>query len=390
MQQYLSPRFPNLFTSNSDIAMTFKQFTIRFVIGYGLLMIVIGIFNRVVDPAWYYREVEIKGFNAVKPEYLSFERTVKPALLKRYQPEAIILGSSYSEIGFDPTNANFTDNGKLESMSFAFARASWPEVQCAFEFALKHSQIKRAVIGIHPGNLPLSDCEKSFAPLMHFNAIDALFTYSALEYSIKTLKKQKERESTHTKEGMFFYNRARNPIPFFINGLKARASGCKKNSANKKALRPSIERKLDLSGLQRMIDSAKAHDVELVIFAYPKHAYLLELEKQCGGQEAEWQNMNQIASMIDADSEGKYRAWQFYGYNDVFAQPVRKTTGLWQDARHFNFEVGNLMLADMFDQSRPPTYARPLDMKYSDFLNERKAYLLLHPEFKAEMRKVFY
>jgi len=370
--------------------MTFKQFVIRFAFGYFFLMIVIGIFNRVVDPAWYYREVEIKGFNAVKPEYLSFERTVKPALLKRYQPEAIILGSSYSEIGFDPTNTSFTDNGSLKSMNFAFARASWAEVQCAFEFALANSPIKRAVIGIHPGNLPISDCEKSFAPLRDFNAIEALFTYSALEYSIKTLKNQNERESTHTKDGMFFYNRARNPIPFFINGLKSRSSGCKNIPANKKALQPDFEKKLNLSGLQRMIDSAKAHDIELVIFAYPKHAYLLELEMQCGRQEAEWQNMNQIATMINSESEGEYRAWHFYGYNDVFAQPVRKTTGLWQDARHFNFEVGNLMLADMFDQSRPPTYARPLDMKYSDFLNEREAYKLRHPEFKAEMGKVFY
>lgn len=389
MQRYPSPRFPNSSTSSSDIAMTLKQFVIRFACGYALLMIAIGIFNRVVDPAWYYREVEIKGFNAVKPEYLSFERTVKPALLRRYQPEAIILGSSYSEIGFDPKNANFTDNGKLESMNFAFARASWPEVQCAFEFALKHSQIKRAVIGIHLGNLPISDCEQSFAPLRHFNAVEALFTYSALEYSIKTLNNQKESDITHTNDGRFFYNRARNPIPFFINGLKARSSGCNRNLTDKKTVRTDFEKKLNLSGLQRMIDSAKAQDVELVIFAYPKHAYLLELEMLCDRQEAEWHNMNQIAATIDAESDGEYKAWHFYGYNDVFAQPVRKTKGLWQDARHFNYEVGNLMLADMFDQSRSPTYARPLDMKYTDFLRERAAYLRRHPEFRAEMRRVF-
>jgi hypothetical protein len=370
--------------------MTFKKFIIRFAFGYFFLLSVIGIFNRVVDPTWYYREFEIKGLNAVKPEYLSFERTVKPALLKRHQPEAIILGSSYAEIGFDSTSKSFTDNENLQGMNFAFARASWAEVQCAFEFALKNSHIKRAVIGIHPGDLPISDCKKSFAPFMHFDAINALFTYSALEYSINTLKKQKESENTHTKEGMFFYNRARNPMPFFKQGLRVRASGCKKNSANKKSVRSNFKRKLDLSGLKRIIDSAKADDIELVIFAYPKHAYLLELERQCGGQEAEWQKMNKIASMIDTESEGVYRAWQFFGYNDTFAQPVRKTRGLWQDARHFNFEVGNLMLADMFDKSMPPTYARPLDMRYSDFLKERAAYMLRHPEFKAEMRKVFY
>ncbi len=368
--------------------MTSKQFIIRFFIGYFALLALLGIFNLVVDPGWYFRLVEIPNFNAVKPAYIDFAHDVKPALLEREKPEAIILGSSYSEIGFDPTNPHFTDNGRLKSMNFAFAKAEWAEVQCDFEYAVTHSNIKRALVGLHPGNLPVSNCEKDFTSIGEFHPVDQLLTYSALEYSFITLGHQKQSEATHTREGIFFYNRDRNPVQFFRIDLQSRASFCKNPGAGKSAAGPKIA--LDLAGLQRMIRSAKAHGVELVFFIYPRHAYWMEWDALCGDQEGMWQDMNEIKAMIDAESAGEYPSWQFFGYNDVFAQPVRKTRGLWQDAKHFNYEVGNLMLADMFDKSRPPTYAKPLDMDFAEFRKEREEYLQRHPEFQSEMRQVSY
>ncbi len=372
--------------------MTFKQFVTRFVFGYLLLLTLIGIFNRIVDPAWYYRDTEIKGFNAIKPTFINFARDVKPALLIRDQPEAIILGSSYSEIGFNPTNPFFTDHGRLKSMNFAFARASWGEVQCDFEFAVTHSNIKRALVGFQPGDLPISNCDKDFASIGRFNPLDLLITYSALDYSIETIRQQQTGVATHTREGMYFYNRWTDANYLFRKELETRVSNCQNNTDAKNASGlADSKHMLDLSGLQRMIATAKKHGVELVMFAYPEHAFLLELDNFCGGQEAEWQNMQQIAGFIDKESSGQARAWQFYGYNDVTAEPVRKQRGYWQDAKHFNFEVGDMMLEDMFDKSRGRlALARPLDSDYHDFLRERDEYLQLHPEFQVEMQNVYF
>lgn len=372
--------------------MALKSFVIKFVCGYFLLLAMVGIFNRIVDPAWYYRDIEIKGFNAIKPTFVNFAHDVKPALLKRDQPEAIILGSSYSEIGFNPTNPFFTDHGRLKSMNFAFAKASWEEVQCDFEFAVTHSHIKRALVGFHPGNLPISNCAKDFASIGQLNPIDLLITYSALDYSIETIRQQQTGVATHTREGTYFYNRWIDANYLFREDLETRVSKCQNNMDDNKSPRLSDSKNvLDLSGLQRMIRSAKDHGVELVLFAYPKHAYLLELDNFCGGQEAEWRTMNQMAAFIDAESAGQVRAWQFYSYNDVTAEPVRKRRGYWQDAKHFNFEVGNLMLDDMFDKTRDrPAFARPLNSDYSDFLRERDEYLHHHPEFQAEMQNVYF
>ena len=125
--------------------MTTKQFVIRFFSVTLLLLVLIGLFNRIVDPLWYFRDIEIKGFNAVKLTYRNYERYIKPVLVMREQPEAIILGSSYAEIGFDPNNKFFTNDGRLKGMNLALAGAPWAMVLCNFEFAATHAHIKRAV-----------------------------------------------------------------------------------------------------------------------------------------------------------------------------------------------------------------------------------------------------
>jgi len=367
--------------------MTPKHFVTRFAYGFFLLFALAGIFNRIVDPAWYYRDTVIKGFNAVKPEFLSFEQRVKPALLVRDQPEALILGSSYAEIGFDPTNPFFTDRGRMKGMNFAFARAPWEKVQCHFEYAVTHSKIKRALVGFHPGDLPMADCEKDSEFIGDIDTIDLLFTYSALDFSIKTILKQKESDITHTPEGMYFYYRGVNPASYFRQGLEARSAGC----GNSKRY-PEKLQNLNLSGLRRMIQSAQAHNVELVLFAYPEHAYLLEMDYLCGDMEEKWKVMQQIGSFIDSESAGKIPAWQFYGYNAVTAEPVRNSMWYWQDSRHFNYEVGNMFLEDIFAKSRSPennpVFARSLNTSYADFLNERDEYLRFHPQFTTNMRWV--
>ena len=60
-----------------------------------------------------------------------------------------------------------------------------------------------------------------------------------------------------------------------------------------------------------MIKTAQTHDVELVLFAYPSHAYSLELSKQCGELNERWQAMKQIAALIENASAGTISAGIF-------------------------------------------------------------------------------
>ena len=383
-------------------AMSSKQFVTRFLYSSFILLLVIGLFNRIVDPFWYYRDIEIKGFNSIKPKFRRYERYVKPALLMREQPEAIILGSSFSEIGFDSTNSAFTDHGQMKSMNFALAGAPWDMVQCNFEFAVTHSNIKRALVGFSPGNLPIVNCAKDFKALGEISIGELLMSDRSLAASVSTILEQKKENPSHTREGMYFYIRGHAGVDnqfreFFTRRIQNNPHCLDVTNTLDKVINPISESNFDLSGLQRMIKTAQAHGIELVLFAYPSHAYSLELSKQCGELDAHWQAMKQIATLIEKESPGEVLAWHFYGFNDVTAEPIGTNAAMyWQDPEHFNFEMGNMMLADMFDKTSSQSgfghriSSNSIEADYRVFLRERTEYLQSHPEFQANMKKLLY
>lgn len=377
--------------------MTTKQFVIRFLYGSLFVLALIGIFNYIVDPFWYYRDIEIKGFNAVKLKFREYERHVKPPLLVREQPDAIILGSSFAEIGFDPKNPPFTDHGRLKGMNFALAGAPWDMVQCHFEFAVGHANIKRALIGFLPDNMPQTNCKKDFAELGQVNIGEFLLSMPSLRASIKTIRKQKTEKPSHTPDGMFFFERDVPGVDIrfgedFVRRKKQKPQCVK---ASDRPFNSIAENPFDLSGLQKMITTAKEHNIELVLFAYPQHAYSLELDNQCGDQDAHWRLMKQIASLIEAEAKpDQVRAWHFYSYNDITTEPIGTTAKYWQDSMHFNFEAGDMMLADMFNEAADklklahPIASGSIEADFRDYLRGRAEYLRQHPEFHAELEKL--
>jgi hypothetical protein len=144
-----------------------------------------------------------------------------------------------------------------------------------------------------------------------------------------------------------------------------------------------------------MIKTAQTHGVELVLFAYPSHAYSLELSKQCGELNERWRAMKSIATLIEKESKGTASAWHFYGFNDTTTEPIGATAAkYWQDPEHFNYEMGNRMLADMFDNTdnKPELGQRlrssNIESDYRNFLQGRSEYQQHHPEFNAELLKL--
>ena len=380
--------------------MTTQQFVIRFISVSLFLLVLIGLFNRIVDPLWYYRDIEIKGFNAIKFEFRKYERHVKPTILMREQPDAIILGSSFSEIGFDPTNPFFTDHGRLKGMNFAFAGATWEMVQCQFEFAVTHAPIKRALIGFHPENLPVANCAKDFATLGQINMGELLLSLPTLRASINTIRQQKTEKPSHTREGMYFAQRDEPGVDILF-GIEYRSRMEQKpqcaNTINTTDIpfNSVSESAFNLSGLRKMIRTAREHGVELVLYAYPHHVYNEEWDRLCGDEVTHWHAMQQIAKVIEAEATpDQVRAWQFYGYNDITTEPIGPSPKYWQDSRHFNFEVGDMMLADMFNKTRTkPQIGRPLvsssiEEDYQNLLQERADYIQHHPKFHADLQKL--
>lgn len=73
----------------------------------GAALTVVAGFNGIVDAYGLFRWVERTGFNANKPLQIFHERIVRGADIPRLEPDALILGTSRSQIGLTPSHPDF-------------------------------------------------------------------------------------------------------------------------------------------------------------------------------------------------------------------------------------------------------------------------------------------
>ncbi|MCC6609243.1 MAG: hypothetical protein IT515_06135 [Burkholderiales bacterium] len=382
----------------------FRRYALSLLAGILGALALVGLFNRIVDPFGYYRDVSIQGFNAVKTKFGRFERHVKPSIVAREKPEAIIFGSSLAEIGFDPSNPYFTDHGRLTGYNFGIAGAWWDKVQCYFEFALRHDTPRRIILGINLVDMPLVDCTEQVAAMGKPDLASLLFSASAFRASVRTVLEQRRGRPSHTLDGRFFYGRGqgaaeRSFVEMFARRLRGTSCPLRGLDAMTAARAPvaSPRRTLDLAGLRQVVREAVARGIELKLVVYPQHAYNLELDALCGADVDRWDALDQMARAVAAASEGSnlVQLWEFLTYDDVTGEPVSPDMKLWQDSQHFNVEVGDLMLAAMFDRHAPggPSFGRRVvpgsqDEARRRFDADRDAFIDAHPWFYPGLRKL--
>ncbi len=390
--------------------MSARQFTLWLFVLVALALAAVAAFNRVVDPFWYYRDIEISGLNAVKPRFARFERHVKPALLARERPDAIVLGNSFAEIGFDALDKSLTDDGRLRGYNFAFAGAGWDLEQCALDYALKHSRIQRAVLGISPGALPRADCSQVWQG-MSASSAELLLSTNALDNAIRTVAEQRRARPSHTREGRYLYTR---DVPgaalrfreYFLRDSKTQTQ-CAPQRLGAPApissapIQPAAN--LDLAGLRSAIRAARAHGAELTFVIYPRHALSLELEFACGDPRARWSTIAAIAQAVaEAAPDGSASLWVFDGYDALRGERVvGREPQYWQDPEHFNFELGARMLADIYPSEYSSEYAGEygrepgfgarvtqgnIDAVYTQLLAQRESFLAANGWFYGDLR----
>jgi len=361
--------------------------------------------NRIVDPFWYFQDIEIEGFNKVKTKVQEFERYVKPKILQRRKVDAIILGSSYSEIGLNPQNIDFSKQGEFNGYNFAFAGGGWDRTFCYFKYAIQHAPIKRIVLGMHPQNPhPIVDCSQVLPEIQGFSQLKLLFSLEALKASISTVRKQGDRESSHTRDGLFFYDRGKSGAEKrFHEVFKTELYSNKR--CNLKALEGRVKvqqleyslarenRGWDISGLQYLMQLAIKQQIDLNIFAYPQHALSMELGVLCKNYQNIWLGLAAMAFLPETQSE-QVKLWSFYSYNTFTAESIVDNEPVfWQDPKHFNFEFGDKMLGVMFN-SKPQSivfgyrlHENNINSMYADFKRQRKKYLLQNPTLLGELKQ---
>lgn len=339
--------------------MTTRGFSLACIAAILLLVGGVGLFNWIVDPYWYFRAVEIIGFNQVKPHAAGNERLVKPALVQRLAPEAIILGNSVAEIGLPPTHRGFTNHGTLSSYNLAMPGASWNEIYCLAMFVMRRTAVDRLVIGM-AGEVAGDHAEEcpTDAALGQADYGKLLFSRSAFAASRQTLQQQNLPE-VMTRQGLWHFHRYDDRLKS-DEQLTADVVGHVRKDLCQDVR--GEERRLDWSrllktpvplhegaGLRALIRLAGTKQIELILLSYPTHVLLSEIHRACQGAESRWDALWRVVSIADQEGDpSRIQVWDFAAYVPLNAEQPRsgkpRRDRLWQEIMHFNEPVGSAAL----------------------------------------------
>jgi hypothetical protein len=385
--------------------MSFKSFSVGCMAAILLVLGAIGLLNFVVDPFWYFRVVEVKGFNLDKPRAGGSERLVKPPLAVKMQPEAVIVGSSFAEIGLPPTHPGFTEHGAYSSFNLSLHGIGWDDIYCLARFAIDRAHVKRLVVtiqGSRGANCP-SEIE--------FGRVDygkLLFSRNALDASLATLRAQDGRPYM-TREGLWYLARYEDDMQsddavagHFASEL--RDALCPSARGHSRADDRLIINKSPTApeqgaGLRQLIRLAIEKKVDLVLLFNPTHVLFNEMARRCDGPAAHWQFLWQVVSIVDQETEGHaalVSVWDFYAYRAINGEPMHAgkpmRERLWQDAGHYNHEVGSRAFDAIYSGAEgfgSRVTVRNFDQFVARTEDERRAFLADNSWVGPEIDEIF-
>ena len=111
-----------------------------------LLLIFVLSINFVSAPYNINGSKKVKGFNLIKPMITGNARSVKPLIIKNLFPDAIIIGASSTEMGFNPDHIGFKDY--KNTYNFGVAGGYFYEVYRHLQHSIKVTDLKLAIISI--------------------------------------------------------------------------------------------------------------------------------------------------------------------------------------------------------------------------------------------------
>ena len=336
-----------------------------------LVLIVVVIFNRLMDPYSFYDGPDFEGVNVVKPYMPRHLRMVKVREVRYKMPSGTLLGSSRGEFGLDPLHRGWAAS-KVYNLSisgssiyemlryFQHAHAVHPQEQVVLGLSLrqfKHSE--QVTDGFSEERLAVTvdgDAQGDNVLLDFFHTNASLKT---LRYSMKTRQRQYETPQ-------YLLQGEANP-----KFLAENKNGGRKDFIESEKLYCNTTFRdfsfTDDKGeastflhFRQLLAEAYADSIDLKILIYPSHARQWEVIDLCGGLWDSWETWKRQLVAINEDEAKKanlpaFFLWDFSGYNTYTSEEVpmlndtkNKMQWYWESS-HFKKELGDRVLDRVFD-----------------------------------------
>lgn len=355
----------------------------------GALIVLVGVFNLVVDPYGIFGLVNRAGFNMVKPAAANQGAMFKAYQLLRQPPRTLIIGNSRAEVGFDPESASWPADAQ------PVFNAALPGTGTSTSLAyLRHvlaitendpsARPTRVVWGIDfmdflvDGRTPAGQTSPPRNGRLLVDAGDvaspghwiqrardyaeATLTLAATLDALETLRSQRDRYATRlTAQGfnpMQDYEKIAAEEGYWAIFHQRDVSNIKAYLQRPKDLYEQGRRSSEsLDHLREVLALCHHHGIELKLVIYPYHARLLETMHITGHWEGfeEWRRA--VVEVVAAASAGQFRPaqlWDFGGFNELTMETVppkgdRRARMQWYwEAGHFKSTLGDRVLTRMF------------------------------------------
>ena len=327
--------------------------------------------NCAMDPYGVFGARTVLGVNALKPRPDVMVADIKFIVGTRSRPDALILGNSRAEVGFDPAHPVFQARG-LRAFNAAVPGVGIQYAADALQRFAEVDDVRLAVVGVDFLDfLYASDHAAASRPSLERTSsrkvrLLALFSTTALADSVRTFLIQRQSNAAILRSDGF------NPMLDYIGiaqteGYSALFRQRAQESAVNLAKQPHNlyvggDRHSPAYGaLRTLLRTAGEHRIDLQLVIYPYHVVLMSQLKQAGLWPLFETWKADVAALADEARQSGVQVslWDFACPDAVTAERVpapddRKTAMRWYwEAGHFKKELGDRILGAVLDDRAP-------------------------------------
>jgi hypothetical protein len=417
--------------------MTPKRFCFMFV-GSGLILSAfVAAFNAAVDPYLLFNLPRRAGFNAIKPAVATRERLMKAYDAPRFSARTLILGSSRTDIGFDPSHSAWPSESKpIYNLSLVGANTAelTRYLQHFIATRLDIDAPLTAIVGLDFEEFlfrPVTTSDRTSAaaisvtaensseqrmavlkdgrpnPVRSFSVwsdhVGAMLSLAALTDSIGTIFANLISGSVNIEpDGHLSESAFREFV--LADGVAAlfeqkNSETVRQYSAPHQVLSETPGGAIrDLPFVRDLIEVCTIHGVKLILFVQPAHSDRQELFDRMGYWKDFERWKRSLTDMVATERKkgADVTLWDFGGYERFMTEPVpiesdRREQLKWSwEPAHYKSALGDIMVSRMLRPKVSEAYGVELtpdsiEARLADVRRDREAYRARAPR---ELRRL--
>jgi hypothetical protein len=355
-----------------------RRHALGLTITFGVLMLLFVTLSTRISPLWVTPTPWTDpSFANYKPIH-KYPRSGKAGLIRTFDWDVVLLGSSRIDIAYDPLLPEW--EGKRVA-NLALRGGTLSEHEAMLEYTVENEKLETVILGVDLTDLtnpitipsgsgfeesPLSKTGDKFEKELRYRC-----SYSFFEMSVKTLNyRARDRLAAYTPEGHWVRQLDKRALRDVMQYVSFMWSD-RYITQRKESIDPCDDK---IESLRNIIRLCQERNIRLILCIPPNHAAFLSVFRLKDDPDPGFRIDRELITRVIAEEQGQgppVELWDFndfHPYNCEDLPPIdepRKPTKYWADGTHALPSLGKIMLSRMLDW--PLT--NPQDASYGKQLN---------------------